>query len=308
MKWPDLETEGIAGWMTTARCGIRGSTGPDGLRADVAGRTSRGRGAAMRSSATVTTPVCSFSDGAEVVDDPPGARRAAGCAVRARPGDGLGFIVQADIVAGTVFPDAHHPVDRPDDGAEIGCVARLVARKDRSADTCCVHGGPRGIGRVLLRLGAERGALASAGYACLLPNPRGSVGRGHAFAQGVIGDGGGIDYRDIMAGVDHCVAEGIADPQKLGIAGLSYGGYMAGWAVGQTDRFGASVAMSVVSNYVSFHLTSEVWWYDQAILEGEWNDPKSQYVDPHPSRTHTDARRRPDPAGSRGSMHAARSG
>ena len=40
--------------------------------------------------------------------------------------------------------------------------------------------------------------------------------------------------------------------------------------------------MSVVSNYVSFHLTSEVWWYDQAILEGEWNDPKSQYVDRSP--------------------------
>jgi dipeptidyl aminopeptidase/acylaminoacyl peptidase len=57
---------------------------------------------------------------------------------------------------------------------------------------------------------------------------------------------------------------------------------MAGWAVGQTDRFGAAVAMSVVSNYVSFHLTSEVWWYDHAILEGEWNDPKSQYPDRSP--------------------------
>ena len=57
---------------------------------------------------------------------------------------------------------------------------------------------------------------------------------------------------------------------------------MAAWAVGQTDRFGASVAMSVVSNYVSFHLTSEVWWYDHAILEGEWHDPASQYMDRSP--------------------------
>jgi dipeptidyl aminopeptidase/acylaminoacyl peptidase len=57
---------------------------------------------------------------------------------------------------------------------------------------------------------------------------------------------------------------------------------MAGWAVGQTDRFGAAVAMSVVSNYVSFHLTSEVWWYDQAILKGAWNDPTSQYVERSP--------------------------
>ena len=57
---------------------------------------------------------------------------------------------------------------------------------------------------------------------------------------------------------------------------------MAGWAVGQTDRFGAAVAMSVVSNYVSFHLTSEVWWYDKAILKGEWNDPTSQYPERSP--------------------------
>ena len=98
----------------------------------------------------------------------------------------------------------------------------------------------------------------------------------------MIGDGGGIDFRDIMAGVDHCIAEGIAEPGRLGISGLSYGGYMAGWAVGQTDRFGAAVAMSVVSNYVSFHLTSEVWSYDQAILRGEWNDPTSQYPERSP--------------------------
>ena len=94
------------------------------------------------------------------------------------------------------------------------------------------------LGRVLLGLRAERGAarVGRLRRACC-PNPRGSIGRGHAFAQAVIGDGGGVDFRDIMAGVDHCIADGIADPDRLGIAGLSYGGYMAGWAVGQTDRF-----------------------------------------------------------------------
>ena len=133
----------------------------------------------------------------------------------------------------------------------------------------CVHGGPTwNWGAYFSDSEPNAVLLASAGYACLMPNPRGSHGRGHAFAQAVIGDGGGIDYRDIMAGVDFCIAEGITDPDRLGIAGLSYGGYMAGWAVGQTDRFRASVAMSVVANYVSFHLTSEVWWYDQAILDG----------------------------------------
>jgi dipeptidyl aminopeptidase/acylaminoacyl peptidase len=91
-----------------------------------------------------------------------------------------------------------------------------------------------------------------------------------------------MDFQDVMAGVDHCITLGVADPERLGIAGLSYGGYMAGWAVTQTDRFKAAVAMSVVSNYVSFHLTSEVWMYDEMILEGEWNDPTSQYVERSP--------------------------
>ncbi len=56
--------------------------------------------------------------------------------------------------------------------------------------------------------------LAAAGYAVLLPNPRGSTGRGHAFAQAVIGDCGGKDFEDIMAGVNWCIAEGLADPGR----------------------------------------------------------------------------------------------
>ena len=76
----------------------------------------------------------------------------------------------------------------------------------------CVHGGPTwNWGAYFSDSEPNAVLLASAGYACLLPNPRGSIGRGHAFARGVIGDGGGIDYRDIMAGVDHCIAEGITD-------------------------------------------------------------------------------------------------
>ena len=146
-----------------------------------------------------------------------------------------------------------------------------------------VHGGPTwNWGAFFSDSEPNAVLLASAGYACLLPNPRGSIGRGHAFAQAVIGDSGGMDFQDVMAGVDACIAMGVADPERLGISGLSYGGYMAGWAVTQTDRFKAAVAMSVVSNYVSFHLTSEVWMYDEMILEGEWNDPTSQYVERSP--------------------------
>jgi dipeptidyl aminopeptidase/acylaminoacyl peptidase len=189
-----------------------------------------------------------------------------------------------DIVVGRVFPDVRTIRWPGEGGTEIeGLLMTPNGAEGPMPLIVCVHGGPTwNWGAYFSDSEPNAVMLASAGYACLLPNPRGSAGRGHAFAQGVIGDGGGIDFRDIIAGVDYCVGKGIADPGRLGISGLSYGGYMAGWAVGQTDRFGAAVAMSVVSNYVSFHLTSEVWWYDHAILEGEWNDPKSQYPDRSP--------------------------
>jgi dipeptidyl aminopeptidase/acylaminoacyl peptidase len=124
--------------------------------------------------------------------------------------------------------------------------------------------------------------LAAAGYAVLLPNPRGSTGRGHAFAQAVIGESGAKDFADIMAGVDRCIADGIADPGRLGISGLSYGGFMSGWAVTQTNRFGAAVAFSVIANQQSFYLTSEVAGYAEAILHGAWSDPAGQFVSRSP--------------------------
>jgi len=192
--------------------------------------------------------------------------------------------VNDDIIDGYLFPDVKTVRWQGEGGVEIEGVLMTPSGATGPLPTIvCVHGGPTwNWGAYFSNSEPNAVLLASAGYACLMPNPRGSSGRGHEFAQAVIGDGGGVDYRDIMAGVDHCVESGIADPRRLGIAGLSYGGYMAGWAIGQTDRFAASVAMSVVANYVSFHLTSEVWWYDKAILSGDWNDSSSQYAERSP--------------------------
>ena len=122
--------------------------------------------------------------------------------------------------------------------------------------------------RLFLGLGAQRGAACRRGLRRPAAQSPGSSGRGHAFAEQLLGDPGGIDLRDIMAGVDWCVQQGIADPSRLGICGLSYGGYMAGWAVTKTDRFKASVAISVVADFRSFHLTSEVAAWAQSILRG----------------------------------------
>jgi dipeptidyl aminopeptidase/acylaminoacyl peptidase len=142
-----------------------------------------------------------------------------------------------------------------------------------------VHGGPTWCWNAVFSDSEPNAVLlARAGYAVLLPNPRGSTGRGHAFAQAVISESGGRDFEDIMAGVDQCIADGIADPGRLGISGLSYGGFMSGWAVTQTGRFGAAVAFSVIANQQSFFLTSEVAGYAEAILDGSWSDPASQFT------------------------------
>ena len=84
------------------------------------------------------------------------------------------------------------------------------------------------------------GAFSSQGYAVLRCNPRGSTGNGTVFRMANMGDLGGMDRRDILAGVDHVVAMGIADPNRLGVMGWSYGGYMTSFLITQTNRFKAA--------------------------------------------------------------------
>jgi dipeptidyl aminopeptidase/acylaminoacyl peptidase len=100
--------------------------------------------------------------------------------------------------------------------------------------------------------------LAGAGFAVILVNQRGSKGYGDGFANRIIGDWGSRDYRDLMAGVDHVVELGIANPERLGCYGLSYGGYMVCWIVGQTDRFRAMVSENPITDFASFRGTSDI--------------------------------------------------
>lgn len=120
-----------------------------------------------------------------------------------------------------------------------------------------VHGGPAGRFREDFGLLPAQ-LLAAAGYVVLMPNPRGSSGYGEAFVNGNFRDWGGGDFRDLMAGVDWLIAEGLADPARLGIYGGSYGGYMTAWAVTQTDRFKAAVCQCGLSNLYSFHAQTDI--------------------------------------------------
>jgi dipeptidyl aminopeptidase/acylaminoacyl peptidase len=287
--WPDLQTVGVASWADAGSLWYARTDGTGNACGRIwldGRRDERWRDDAFIGDA-ITTPACVITaDAADIWT----THQAHGVAPELARFDlttndwTRQTSFNDDIVEDRVFPDVRTIRWMGEGGVEIEGVLMTPAGAEGPFPTIvCVHGGPTwNWGAYFSDSEPNAVLLASAGYACLLPNPRGSAGRGHAFAQAVIGDGGGIDYRDIMAGVQHVIAEGIADPGRLGIAGLSYGGYMAGWAVGQTDRFAAAVAMSVVSNYVSFHLTSEVWWYDHAILEGVWHDASSQYADRSP--------------------------
>jgi dipeptidyl aminopeptidase/acylaminoacyl peptidase len=100
--------------------------------------------------------------------------------------------------------------------------------------------------------------LASHGYVVLLPNPRGSDGQGLAFIEANRDDWGGRDLQDIMDGVDDLIDRKVADPERLGIGGWSYGGFMTSWAITQTGRFKAAVVGAAVTNLVSFHGTTDI--------------------------------------------------
>jgi dipeptidyl aminopeptidase/acylaminoacyl peptidase len=124
--------------------------------------------------------------------------------------------------------------------------------------------------------------LVSRGYAILMPNPRGSTGRGRAFLEAVIGDMGGADAGDDLAGVDALVERGIADPERIGVTGGSYGGFMSCWLPVVDQRFQASVAISPVTDYYSQHWNSNIGAWDAWFLGGRPEDDAPQYRDRSP--------------------------
>lgn len=117
-----------------------------------------------------------------------------------------------------------------------------------------VHGGPYGAWGNSFYFQAQ--VLAGQGYASLYVNPRGSLGYGQEFSAAA--DWGEDDFRDVMVGIDEVLRQGAADPERLGITGISYGGFMTNWALGHTDRFRAGVAVNGVSNQVSMFGVSDM--------------------------------------------------
>ena len=138
-----------------------------------------------------------------------------------------------------------------------------------------VHGGPTGVfTRTFIGNASPYpiAAFAERGYAVLRVNPRGSSGYGREFRYANYRDWGGGDYRDIMSGVDKVIETGTADPERLGVMGWSYGGYMTSWIVTQTQRFKAASVGAGVTNLMSFTGTSDIPGFIPDYMGGEYWD------------------------------------
>jgi len=117
--------------------------------------------------------------------------------------------------------------------------------------------------------------LAASGFTVVYTNPRGSTGYGRTVSAAVTDDWGGKDFEDILAGLDAAIARGGIDPERLGVGGGSYGGYMTNWAVGHSNRFKAAVTMRCVSNMASMFGSSDLGWMIDDDLGGTpWDQPR----------------------------------
>jgi dipeptidyl aminopeptidase/acylaminoacyl peptidase len=135
-----------------------------------------------------------------------------------------------------------------------------------------IHGGPWGAYGNAFSM--QRQILAGAGMGSLYINPRGSTGYGQAFAGA--NDWGLDDYQDLMAGVDHVVEGGLADPTRLAVTGISYGGYMTDWVIGHTNRFACALSENGICNLISFAGTADVgpMWFHRELDGPFWASPE----------------------------------
>jgi dipeptidyl aminopeptidase/acylaminoacyl peptidase len=131
-----------------------------------------------------------------------------------------------------------------------------------------IHGGPAWLYYDEFRFDWQ--LLAARGYAVVASNPRGSTGYGTAFSRAIWADWGNKDFQDVMAAVDHVVGMGVADPDRLGVGGWSYGGMLTNYVVTKSDRFKAAVSGSSIANYLAGYGTDQYQYEYEVELGLPW--------------------------------------
>jgi len=139
-----------------------------------------------------------------------------------------------------------------------------------------IHGGP--LGQFGVDWFHEFQVYAARGWAVFFSNPRGSDGYGEKFERGIINNWGGMDYQDVMAGVDAALKQyPWIDPSKLGVTGGSYGGFLTNWIISHTNRFKAAVTLRAISSFVSDEGTRDGAYGHEDYFEGNLFDAFDRY-------------------------------
>lgn len=131
-----------------------------------------------------------------------------------------------------------------------------------------IHGGPADQFSAAFEL--EWQVLAGHGYAVVAANPRGSTGRGTAYSRAIWADWGNKDSEDVMAAVDHVVKTGVADPDRLGVGGWSYGGMLTDYVISKTTRFKAAVSGASIANDLAGYGTDHYQYEYEVELGLPW--------------------------------------
>ncbi len=161
------------------------------------------------------------------------------------------------------------------DGTEVhGFVVHPIDEKSGAKSPALLrpHGGPQS--QYANTFNFEAQLFASHGYAVILPNPRGSTGRGTDYAMGIYANWGDKDVEDDLAAVDDAVARGLADPNRLGVGGWSYGGISTNYLIASTTRFKAATSGASISNIMAGYGTDQYTHDYEVELGSPWKTPE----------------------------------
>lgn len=138
-----------------------------------------------------------------------------------------------------------------------------------------IHGGPSNMrSNYWPSAHFDMSAMAALGYFVFCPNPRGSYGEGEAFTRANVKDFGSGDLRDVLSGLDTVLQKVPVDPDRIGVTGWSYGGFMTMWTVTQTNRFHAAVAGAGIANWLSYYGQNSIdEWMIPFFGASVYNDP-----------------------------------
>ena len=149
-----------------------------------------------------------------------------------------------------------------------------------------IHGGP--FAQYSTGFFDEFQIAAAGGYAVVYSNPRGSSGYSEAWGRAIRGADGGpgwgsVDYADLMAVTDEALRRfDFVDPERLGVLGGSYGGFMTTWIVGHTNRFRAACSERALNHFVSFHGSGDIGWFFKAYFGEFVHDDVDAYLERSP--------------------------